>query len=846
MTTVALPSAQSLLAAIEEIAIKISYPEGAIARHSYSGTAAGDQVMVVASGLVDVLSVTIDPLLLTSADLPTWLKSAATQAINAANDAAKLNFQTIAPQLTMPALPAPGTLQPPQYAGFGDSALALIAQADGIEPQIRAMVFEGTSGPIRAVVDGQLKVVDVSFVRDRQVPSAPPSAVVARATEIGIDVVNALNEALDKAKNLGIQGVNRVVDAVAGRKPVVPALFVADSTVLNAADGLIVARLSSLGFAVVVREASMVQAADANGKALVVISESTASSNIGNRLSDVAVPMLVMEPALFDDLGMTGLTWQTDFGDAENQTSLNILDRMHFLAAGLEGSAVPVTLTGQKFVWGNPGPAAARVASLTGVSSRVAIFAYDKGQQMLGRQAPDKRIGWFLGRDTAVALTPAGWPLFDAAVRWATSARALFVVNARPLTASDHALLARISARHGLLVDVKTGAEVQATHAAGARLVVISESTESSQVGTRLRDVVAPMIVLEPALLDELKMTGGNWGTDNGDANAQQQLQILLPDHPLAAGYQNVATVCTANAKFIWGVPTSSAAKVAHIMTFNNRAAIFAYEKGASMVGGFPAPGRRVGWFAGRDTPAVLNSAGWAMFDAAVKWCVAKRCLLVVDQTPLTAADAAIWSRLASAFGLSVTVKRGVDVQATDANGHTLVFISETVNSGDLGTRLTNINVPIMCCEPALLDELKMTGTTWMTDNGDSDAQSGVQIVLANHPMAAGLNQAVHQTTQAPGRYVWGAPAAAAAKVAHIVGATNRWAIFGYDSGAQMLGMTAPAGRVGWFANRDVPTDLTEGGWALFDAAVAWTGNIQKVSDSPEREFVDALAAVGP
>jgi hypothetical protein len=59
--------------------------------------------------------------------------------------------------------------------------------------------------------------------------------------------------------------------------------------------------------------------------------------------------------------------------------------------------------------------------------------------------------------------------------------------------------------------------------------------------------------------------------------------------------------------------------------------------------------------------------------------------------------------------------------------------------------------------------------------------------------------------------------------VARIVGTTDQWAVFGYEAGAGMVGLTAPARRVGWFADRDTPEKLTADGWKLFEAAARWS-----------------------
>jgi hypothetical protein len=54
-----------------------------------------------------------------------------------------------------------------------------------------------------------------------------------------------------------------------------------------------------------------------------------------------------------------------------------------------------------------------------------------------------------------------------------------------------------------------------------------------------------------------------------------------------------------------------------------NRVAIYSYEKGAMMVGGTPAPARRVGIFVHVGVADRLTPAGWQLFDAAIDWALA-------------------------------------------------------------------------------------------------------------------------------------------------------------------------------------------------------------------------------
>ena len=73
---------------------------------------------------------------------------------------------------------------------------------------------------------------------------------------------------------------------------------------------------------------------------------------------------------------MTGAVENTDLGGQSGNTQVQVLDVNHPLAAGLSG-VVTVVSAPSNMAWGNPGPQAARVASIPGLTNRVAIFAFD-------------------------------------------------------------------------------------------------------------------------------------------------------------------------------------------------------------------------------------------------------------------------------------------------------------------------------------------------------------------------------------------------------------------------------------------------------------------------------------
>ena len=194
-------------------------------------------------------------------------------------------------------------------------------------------------------------------------------------------------------------------------------LVVGDASAVGAGDAALRTRLEGLGFTVVVRSQS-VAATEAAGKALVYVSETTASTAIGNKFRAVAVPVLVAEGQVFDDMGMTGTTSFT--GSTGGQTQVAISDPAHPLAAGLSGT-VTVTTAASTFVWGRPAAGAAK-ASIIGDPTKAVVFGYETGAAMPGLAAPSRRVGLFLLGSVPPFLTVDGWKLFDAAVLWAASA----------------------------------------------------------------------------------------------------------------------------------------------------------------------------------------------------------------------------------------------------------------------------------------------------------------------------------------------------------------------------------------------------------------------------------------
>jgi hypothetical protein len=199
--------------------------------------------------------------------------------------------------------------------------------------------------------------------------------------------------------------------------------------------------------------------------------------------------------------------------------------------------------------------------------------------------------------------------------------------------------------------------------------------------------------------------------------------------------------------------------------------------------------------------------------------------LFVANSTTLSNADNQLRNRL-EIMGLQVVVKSASSATSADATGKVIVVVSSTVSPSSVNTKFRTVPVPVLTWESELYDDLGMTPTA----AGNFGTQSGQKSlsVTAGHPLAAGLSgtQLVFNEPNSPSlttTFNWGKPNANAASVATIPSDTSHVAIFGYEAGASMPGLVAPARRVGFFAGDTSAANFTANGWALFEAAVNWS-----------------------
>jgi hypothetical protein len=203
-------------------------------------------------------------------------------------------------------------------------------------------------------------------------------------------------------------------------------LVVGDPAALTAGDMRLKTALAARGFTVVMGDDGGTTA-DANHMDLVVVGSSSASSMVGVKFKDIAIPVLDMEASIFDDMKMTGPAAKADYDEEDDRRITMVPARAsHPLAAGLTGN-ITVNSGGTDpccgINWGKPAATATTIASYTSLSNgKIAIFAYEKAARMVDDfPAPARRVGFFAADTTMEHLSDDGLKLLNAAIVWAAS-----------------------------------------------------------------------------------------------------------------------------------------------------------------------------------------------------------------------------------------------------------------------------------------------------------------------------------------------------------------------------------------------------------------------------------------
>lgn len=494
----------------------------------------------------------------------------------------------------------PGANAPPSVSAGPDQSVRL--------PQQASLLATSAN-------DGPLSVSWSSVFGPAAVTFGTPTALLTTAT-FTTPGVYVLRVSVSDGAQSASDEVQVTVEAS------LPVLFVVRNRLaLEAAEVRAQTELESLGFTATLKDtvnAPTVTAADANGKALVLISSNGTSGEVGSMFRTSATPVALWETFLFDDMGMTGTTPNVDYGVTPG-THVAIVQPAHPMAANLSGMQ-PVYTASADVDWGVPAPEATVVATpLVGGSSRASLFAYEQGAAMVSLTAPARRAGLFGGG--AAFFTAQGAALFRAGILWSAArpATALFVVNAEPLSASDQVVKARLMAL-GYGVVVKTGAATVSADAVGKVFVVISNAPAAA---AKFRNAATAVVTWEGSVMAAMNMVGPTAGTHYGTQATQTQVSVIEQPHPLSAGLAGLRTTTTTADTYTWGAPGAGAVKVATLAADATRATVFGYEVGRPLADLSTASDRRAGLFLGATTASVFSADGLALLEAALRWAAA-------------------------------------------------------------------------------------------------------------------------------------------------------------------------------------------------------------------------------
>ncbi|KRF06850.1 hypothetical protein ASG89_18555 [Paenibacillus sp. Soil766] len=184
----------------------------------------------------------------------------------------------------------------------------------------------------------------------------------------------------------------------------------------------------------------------------------------------------------------------------------------------------------------------------------------------------------------------------------------------------DAIVTKRLKEIHGYEVTTIADKEVSPEKAKGFTLIYVSESVNSGKIRDNFLKSGVPVIYAEPQSTSDTGMTvtEGYGKLDAG--NVAKTIQMKDSKHQLAAGLQNLVDVYKANGKMGYATPGAEAIVVATVPNDEEKATIFAYEKGVKNAKGDPVLVREVFFYLFNGEEINQTDDGWKLFDAAIKW----------------------------------------------------------------------------------------------------------------------------------------------------------------------------------------------------------------------------------
>ncbi|MEM9983655.1 MAG: carbohydrate-binding protein, partial [Bacteroidota bacterium] len=196
------------------------------------------------------------------------------------------------------------------------------------------------------------------------------------------------------------------------------AMVVGNANNLDEGDQDIKAKLEALGYSVETYDDDQVTLQAAQGKDLIYLSSTTLSTKITGMFREVDIPVIVCEPFLFDDMGMTQVSGG-NYGSRGGMTDLVLVNNSHPISDGLNLGSMTAYTSGTTLTYGKPLNSAVVIAHLAGNTQQAGLFTYETGAALNSGTAAARRVGLWLYDASLINATPAAVSLWEQALCWA-------------------------------------------------------------------------------------------------------------------------------------------------------------------------------------------------------------------------------------------------------------------------------------------------------------------------------------------------------------------------------------------------------------------------------------------
>jgi hypothetical protein len=190
-----------------------------------------------------------------------------------------------------------------------------------------------------------------------------------------------------------------------------------------------------------------------------------------------------------------------------------------------------------------------------------------------------------------------------------------------PLRASVMSVLTAMRESHGVIYEEMIDKQTKAPMLMDKALIIVAGNSDfcESEQDMAFGDLPVPIIVSKDC---DRTTRIFRLGTMHNTPNDQTKIHIASPMHPLAAGLMGDVAVFPSNSRIVNATDLGPAAVVIATTLAGGAPCIFYYDKGAAMLGGFAAPGKRMGFFWHR--PTVGTDGAKKLLHAAVDWMLRK------------------------------------------------------------------------------------------------------------------------------------------------------------------------------------------------------------------------------